>query len=236
MAGASYKGFIRAFKAAFPLTLPVMAGFFILGLAYGVLMQSVGLGYGWTFLMSFLVFAGSMQYVALTLFAASFSPIGALAVTLTVNARHVFYGLSMLDRLNGVGKFKPYIIFALCDESFSLLCSNEAPEGVDPGLFMFMISFLCRWYWIIASVCGALLGHLVAFSTKGLDFALTAMFIVIFLNQWEKKENRASSLVGIGCSLVSLIVFGGNNFIIPAMALILGTFAFSSKKLTEGVM
>ena len=142
---ASYKRAAKAFRAAFPLTLPVLAGFLFLGIAYGVLMHSIGVGAGWTFLMSFLVFAGSMQYVAIAFFAAAFNPLYALAVTLMVNARHMFYGLSMLETIKGAGPFKPYVIFALCDETFSILCSAEVPQGVDSGFFMFFVAFLNRW-------------------------------------------------------------------------------------------
>ena len=264
---------LQALSAAFPLTLPVMAGFLFLGVAYGVLMSGIGLGVFWTFLMSFLVFAGSMQYVAITLFIAAFSPFYALFVTLMVNARHVFYGLSMLKRMKDAGRFRPYVIFALCDETFSILCSTTAPDGIDPGLFMFFVALLNRWYWILASVLGALIGDLIAFNTAGLDFTLTALFIVIFLNQLLKpkaekaahanisdathakdsdaaheqsgvkqesppesppQNTRISALIGVGCSLLCLLVFGPERFIPPAMALMLGVFALFSKKLTKG--
>ncbi len=178
---------LTALRAAFPLTLPVMAGFFFLGVAYGVLMSGLGLGVFWTFLMSWLVFAGSMQYVALTLFIAAFNPLYALFVSLMVNARHIFYGLSMLDRMKDAGRWRPYVIFALCDETFSILCSTDAPEGVDSGLFMFFTALLNRWYWILASVLGALVGDLIKFNTTGLDFTLTALFIV---NHIRNTHNR----------------------------------------------
>lgn len=226
---------IKTFKAAFPLTVPVLAGFSFLGLAYGVLMTSVGLGIGWTFLMSTLVFAGSMQYVALTIFAATFNPFAALVITLTVNARHLFYGLSILDRLKEAGKYRFYIVFALCDEAFSLIYANEPPEGVAPGPFMFAITFLCQAYWVIASVAGAYLGKLIKFNSAGLEFALTAMFLVTFLNQWEDHKNRTSSLVGLGSALVALIIFGPNQFIIPAMIAIVITLALLTRKTAEGV-
>lgn len=224
----------QALKAAFPLTLPVLAGFLFLGVAYGVLMHSIGLGPGWTFLTCYLVFAGSMQYVAITLFTAAFSPWAALAVTLMVNARHVFYGLALLDKLEAAGKYRPYVIFALCDETFSVLCSNEPPQGVDSGLFMFFVAFLNRWYWIAGCLLGALAGNFIPFSTQGLDFALTAMFAVSFLNQWAKRENRPSALIGVGCSLVCLLLFGPDRFLLPAMALMLAVFGVSSKPLTKG--
>ncbi|NLJ79449.1 MAG: branched-chain amino acid ABC transporter permease [Firmicutes bacterium] len=229
MARCNYKRAWEALRAAFPLTLPVLAGFGFLGIAYGVLMQGAGLGAGWTFLLSFFVYAGSIQYAALMLFSAPFNPLGAFVLTLTVNARHVFYGLSTLDKLNSAGKIKPYLIFGLSDEAFSLICAHQPPQGVDAGLFMFVIVFLCRLYWIAASVCGALLGSLLTFSTKGLDFALTAMFVVIFSEQWQEKANRISLAVGAGCSLVSLIIFGPNNFLIPAMILILPALILSSQ-------
>jgi len=212
-----------------------MAGFLFLGIAYGVLMQSIGLGAGWTFLMSFLVFAGSMQYVAIAFFAASFNPLYALAVTLMVNARHIFYGLSLLGKIQDAGPFKPYVIFALCDETFSIICSAEPSVGVDRGWFMFFVAFLNRWYWILGSLLGVLIGNLLTFNTQGLEFTLTALFVVIFLNQWMKPENRSSSIIGVGCSLLCLILFGPDRFIIPAMVLMLGVFALTGKKLAGGV-
>jgi len=234
MAAATPGRAVRAFRAAFPLTLPVMTGFLFLGIAYGVLMHSIGMGAGVTFFMSFLVYAGAMQYVAITLFTAYFNPLYALAVTLMVNARHIFYGLSMLDKIKDAGPFKPFVIFALTDETFSIICSAEPPEGVDRRLFMFFVAFLNWWYWILGSLLGVLVGSLLTFNTEGLDFTLTALFVVIFLNQWMKRSNRASALIGVGCSLLCLILLGPDRFIIPAMALMLGIFALSGKKLVGG--
>ncbi|MCL2858009.1 MAG: AzlC family ABC transporter permease [Oscillospiraceae bacterium] len=225
---------VRALKAAFPLTLPVMAGFVFLGTAYGVLMQSLGLGAGWTFLMSAVVFAGAMQYVAITLFTAAFNPLYALAITLMVNARHIFYGLSLLKKMRAAGPFKPLIVFALCDETFSIICTAEAPEGVDRGMFMFFVALLNWCYWVLGSLLGVLVGGLLTLSTQGLDFTLTALFVVIFLNQWAKPGSRPSSLIGVVCSLLCLFLFGPELFIIPAMALMLVVFAISGKKLAGG--
>ena len=222
---------IRALKAAFPLTLPVLAGFLFMGMAYGILMSSIGLGAGWTFLTSWMVLAGSMQFVAINLFTAAFNPIAALTMTLMVNARHIFYGLSMLDKLKDAGRYKYYIVFALCDETFSILSSNDPPADCDRSLFMFFVALLDRWYWIIGSVLGAVLGNIIPVSTKGLDFALTALFVVIFLNNWAEKKNRISSAIGVACSIICLVLFK-SGFIIPAMILILIVFALTSKKLT----
>lgn len=235
MSDSRLREIFNALKVAFPLTLPVMAGFFILGTAYGVLMNSVGLGIGWTFLNSLLVFAGSMQYAAIPLFLAPFNPFYAFAVTITVNARHIFYGLSMLDKVNQTGKFKPYIIFGLCDESFSIHSVHEPPKNINRGLYMFFITFLNRWYWIISCVFGAFLGKMIPFAIQGLEFSLTALFVVIFLDQWERPETRTSSLLGIVCSLLSLLMFGANKFLIPAMILILTTFAFTPEPKKEKV-
>ena len=225
---------VRALRAAFPHTLPVLAGFLFLGLAYGILMKSIGYGAGWTFLMSFLVFAGSMQYVGITLLTTAFNPLYALFITLMVNARHIFYGISMLEKFKNTGRFKPYLIFAMCDESFSILCSAKPKEDVDKNWFMFFIVFLNRWYWITGSVLGAFLGEYIKFDTKGLDFALTALFVVIFINQWQEQKNHFPAVVGVLSSAACLPVFGPGNFIIPSMILILIIFTFADKKIYKG--
>ncbi len=225
---------VKALKAAFPHTLPVLAGFLFLGVAYGILMKSIGYGAGWTFLMSFLVFAGSMQYVGITLLTATFNPLYALFITLMVNARHIFYGISMLEKFKNTGRFKPYLIFAMCDESFSISCSAKPEKDVDKNWFMFFIVFLNRWYWITGSVLGALLGNYIKFNTKGLDFALTALFVVIFINQWQEQKNHFPAVVGVISSAVCLLIFGPDKFIIPAMILILIIFTFSNKKIYKG--
>ncbi len=225
---------VKALKAAFPHTLPVLAGFLFLGVAYGILMKSIGYGAGWTFLMSFLVFAGSMQYVGITLLTAAFNPLYALFITLMVNARHIFYGISMLEKFKNTGGFKPYLIFAMCDESFSILCSAKPEKDVDRNWFMFFIAFLNRWYWIAGSVLGAFLGKYIKFSTKGLDFALTALFVVIFINQWQEQKNHLPAVVGVLSSAVCLLIFGPDKFIIPSMLLILIIFTFADKKIYKG--
>ncbi len=230
MADTTFNDYLKAFRAALPLTMPVLAGFSVLGMAYGVLMQSMGLGAGWSFLTSALVYAGSMQYVALTLFAAAFNPLTAFVVALTVNARHFFYGLSLFEKINQSGRYKPYLIFTLSDEAFSLLSASQAPAGVEPDIFMFAIAFLCQLYWVLASAAGAFMGQAIFFNTEGLDFALTALFIVIFLDRWRQKENRRGLSFGLALSGLALLIFGADQFVIPAMVLITATFA-----LKEGV-
>lgn len=211
---------MRALRAAFPTTIPVLCGFSFLGIAYGLLMSANGFGPGWSLLTSIAVFAGSMQYVGVGLLAAGAHPLYVLAMTLIINARHLFYGLSMLERLKG-SRFKPYLIFAMCDESFSILCSTDPPEGVDKDWFMLCVALLDQFYWVAASVLGGLLGGFIAFNTQGLDFVLTALFVVIFLNQWRAHKNRLPAAVGLGCTAVCLVVFGPSNFLLPSMAAIL---------------
>lgn len=211
---------LPALRAAFPHTIPVLCGFSFLGMAYGLLMSANGFGPFWSLLTSAIVFAGSMQYVGVGLLAAGASPLYVLVMTLIINARHLFYGLSMLDRLKGA-RFKPYLIFSLCDETFSILCSTDPPPDVDPHWFRLSIALLDQCYWVAASFVGGLLGGLVQFDTTGLDFVLTALFVVIFLNQWQARKNRLSAILGVACTALCLIVFGPSRFLIPSMAAIL---------------
>lgn len=210
-----------ALKVAFPYTIPVLTGFTFLGIAYGILMSSKGYGAGWTVLMSLMVFAGSAQYITINFLTTIFNPINAFLITLMINARHLFYGISMLDKYNDSGKLKPYLIFGLCDETFSIVCSTEAPKDVDKDWFYFFITLLNHAYWVLGSFLGAWLGSKISFNTKGLDFVLTALFVVIFIGQWKNKENRKPAIVGVVCSIICLIIFGQDNFIIPSMAVIL---------------
>jgi 4-azaleucine resistance transporter AzlC len=211
----------KALKAAFPHTIPVFTGFIFLGIAYGVLMNSKGYGVGWTILMSLVVFAGSAQYVAITFLTTVFNPVYALLMTLMINARHLFYGISLLDKYKDTGKLKPYLIFGLCDETFSIVLSAEAPKGVDKNWFVFFITLLDHAYWVLGSALGALLGSIISFNTKGLDFVLTALFVVIFVGQWKSQKDRKPAVVGVFCSVICLKLFGQDNFIIPSMLLIL---------------
>lgn len=223
----------NALKAAFPHTIPVFTGYIFLGAAYGILMNSKGYGFGWAVLMSLLVFAGSMQYVAITLLTSIFNPIAALLLTLMVNARHLFYGISMLEKYNGTGKMKPYLIFGMTDETFSIICSTEPPEGINRNWFMFFITLLDQSYWVIGTALGELLGYLVSFNTKGLDFALTALFTVIFVGQWKSQKNHSPAVIGVFCTVICLAFFGKGSFIIPSMVLILAVLTIFRKYLSK---
>ena len=194
-----------ALRAAFPATIPVMTGFLCLGVAYGVLMQSKGYGPAWSVLMSAVAFGGSMQFVAITLLTTAFDPIQAFLLSVMVNARHIFYGLSLLDKYKGLGRVRPFLIYVLCDETFSLVSTLEPPEGVARRDFYLWISLL--------------------------DFALTALFVVLFLEQWKKAENRPAGVIGVLCAAVSLAVFRADNMVIPAMALVLAVLLGGRRRL-----
>ena len=210
-----------ALRAAFPVTVPVMTGFLCLGLAYGVLMQSKGYGPLWSVLMSAVAFGGSMQFVAITLLTSAFDPLQAFLLSVMVNARHIFYGLALLGKYRGLGRVRGFLIYTLCDETFSLVSSLEPPEHVERRDFYFWISLLDYSYWIIGTALGGLVGGLVPFDTTGMDFALTALFVVLFLEQWYHRENRPAGVVGILCAAAALALFGPDNLVIPAMFLIL---------------
>ena len=225
------KGRRAALRAAFPATVPVMTGFLVLGFAYGVLMQTKGYGVVWATAMSALVLGGSIQYVAVTLLTTAFDPVQAFLLSVMVNARHLFYGLSLLDKYRGLGRVRPFLISTLCDETFSLVSTLEAPEGVERRDFYFWISLLNYSYWVGATALGALAGSHIPFDTTGLDFALTALFVVLFLEQWKKPEARVPGAVGIGAAVVSAAVFGPDNLVIPAMVLMTAILLGGRKRL-----
>lgn len=208
---------LKTFKYAFVRSLPIMAGYIVLGLGFGVLLQSKGYGVGWALAMGGLIYAGSMQYVAIDLLAGGASLISAALMTLMVNARHLFYGISMLERYKDTGAAKPYLIFALTDETYSVVCSGDVPDGVDRKKYYFWVSLLDQFYWVVGCVAGALLGSVLPFDTTGIDFSMTALFLVVMVEQWRSTCDHTPALVGLGVSLVCLLIFGSSNFLIPSM-------------------
>lgn len=222
--------FKKSFKAAFPHTIPIFIGFLFLGMAYGILMQTKGYGVLWSVLMSAIAFCGSMQFVAITLLTTAFNPLQAFLMSLMINARHLFYGISMLKPYKGLGKLRYFLIYTLCDETFCLSSSIESPKDVDRKYFYFSISFLNYLYWVTGTFLGGLLGNFITFNTAGLDFILTALFVVLFLENYKKKENRIYCILGIISSLISLFIFGSDNFVIPAMIIVLSLLSFRREK------
>lgn len=224
----------RAFLAAFPNTIPIMMGFLFLGMTYGIYANVSGFGVIYPIIMSMTIFAGSMEFVAVELLLGVFNPLQALIMTLMINARHLFYGLSMLDKYKGTGWKKPYLIFGMCDESFSINCTAEISEKVDKGWFYFFVTILNQFYWVAGATLGGLFGSFIQFNTEGLDFVMTAMFVVIFLEQWLKDKHHISELLGLGLTLICLIIFGANHFLIPAMMAILASLTLLRRRLERG--
>lgn len=215
------QSFKAALGAAFPHTIPVFTGFLFLGAAYGMLMQTKGYGALWSVMMSAVAFCGSMQFVAITLLTTVFDPLQAFLLSIMVNARHLFYGISMLQTYKGMGRAKAFLVYTLCDETFSLCYNLKPPEEIDRKQFYIAISLLNYLYWVFGTFVGAVLGDFITFDTTGLDFALTALFVVLFIDQLKSTENRKAGLVGVVATTLSLLLFGSGNLVIPAMLLIL---------------
>lgn len=221
----------KAFMAAFPHTIPVLTGFMVLGIAYGVLMQTKGYGIGWSVLFSAAAFCGSMQFVAITLLTTAFNPLQAFFLSIMVNARHLFYGISMLEKYKGLGKIRTFLIYTLCDETFSISCSVKPPDDISRKYFFFFVSLLNYLYWVSGTFIGGILGSIITFNTKGLDFVLTSLFVVLLTEQMKKKENRWPAIIGIVCTAAGLFIFGQDNPVIPSMVIILAVLAGGQKKL-----
>ncbi len=212
---------LRALKCAFPHTLPILAGFCLLGTAYGIYMNVCGFSFIYPTLMALVIFGGSLEFLAVSMLLSSFAPMQTFIMALMIQARHLFYGISMLEKYKGMGWKKPYLIFGLCDETFSINCTAEIPEGVDRGWFYLWVTLLNQLYWVGGAAAGGLLGGLISFDTKGLDFVMTAMFVVIFLDQWLKEKHHISAWAGMAASAGCLVLFGADDFLIPTMICIL---------------
>lgn len=220
----------RALRAAFPHTIPIFAGYCFLGMSYGILMKTSGFPIWYPILTSLVVFAGSMEFVTVNLLLGAFDLLQAFTMALMLNARHLFYGLSMLEKYRGTGKKKLYLIFGLTDETFSVNCAITPPADVDRSWFYFFITLLDHSYWVLGATLGSIFGTLLQFNTEGLDFVMTALFVVIFLEHLLKNEDKRSALLGMVISIACLLIFGSDGFMIPAMVLILISLMGMSKK------
>ena len=215
--------FARAFKTAFPLTMPICVAFCAIGISYGFLMHSMGFCWFYPAAMSLFIYTGAMEFVTINLLLSAFNPLHAFLLALMVGARHMFYGLSMLDKFTGCGHFKKlYLIFGMCDESFSINCSAKLTADVDRPTFMIIVTALNHFYWVAGAIAGALLGSLINFNAEGIDFMLTALFTAIMLGQWEEHSEHRPALLGICLTFICLLVFGPDHFLLPAMGSILG--------------
>lgn len=207
-------------KLAFYKSIPVMAGYIVLGIGFGILMRNAGYGVLWTAAMSGFIYAGSMQYVGVSLLTGGASVLTTILTTIMVNGRHLFYSISMVDTYKDAGKYKPYMIFALTDETYSLLCDGKVPEGSDPNVYRFFVSLFDQSYWVTGSILGSLLGAVLPFSTAGIEFSMTALFITSFTEQWLTTKDHIPALTGLLSTLLCLLLFGPEKFLIPAMLLI----------------
>ena len=211
----------KAFAAAFPATVPVMLGYLTLGAAFGLLLNAAGFGVRWAALMSGFIYAGSAQFLGVELLTAAVPLAQAAVMTFILNFRHLVYGLSMLEKFRGMGWKKPYMIFSLTDETYALLSSLHVPVGVKPADYYFAVSLLDQLYWVAGSLLGGLLGTALTINTQGADFAMTALFIVIAVGQWESAKSQLPALLGGGISLLTLVLFGPERFLVPALAVMI---------------
>lgn len=223
----------KALRAAFPYTIPIFTGFCFLGMAYGIYMNVSGFSFVYPMLMSLTIFGGSLEFVAVEMLLSPFAPVQVLIMSLLIQARHLFYGLSMLDKFSGLGWKKFYLIFGMCDETFSVNYTAKIPEDVDRGWFLFFVTLLNQFYWVASATIGGLVGSLLTFDTEGISFVMTAMFVVIFLEQWLKEKNHLSAYMGLGVSVVCLLLFGADSFLIPTMVGIVALLAAFQKPLEK---
>ncbi len=223
-----------ALKTALAYALPSFLEICFLGITYGIYMKVSGFDFWYPMLMSIIIFAGSMEFVTVSLLLSAFNPLQAFLMTLMINARHLFYGISMLDRYRGMGIKKIFMIYTLCDESFSINYAAKIPDRADRGMFMFFVSLLNYLYWIAGATLGGIFGSLISFNTEGLSFAMTAMFVVIFVEQWLGKKNHTSELLGLFIPFACLLIFGSDGFLIPAMLMILLSLTLLRKPLEGG--
>ena len=223
----------KTIAAAFPVTIPVLMGYLAIGLAFGLMLQSAGYGVLWAFFMSLTIYAGSGQYLGVSLLATG-APLTQVAfLTLMINFRHLVYGLSMLEKFRGMGKRKLYMIFSLTDETYALLSSVKAPEGVDEHDYYFTIAWMNHSYWIAGSVLGSVLGAALGFDTTGVDFAMTALFIVIAVGQWKAAGSHIPALLGAAATLASLLVVGAEDMLLPALGIIVLVLVLMRSRLDE---
>ena len=210
----------NAVRTAFLDTLPVMAGYVFLGFGFGILLHQSGYGLLWAVAMSLFIYAGSMQYLAVSLLTGGANLLTAALTTVVVNARHLFYGISMVDAYKGAGRKKPYMIFALTDETYSLVSQNQVPEGISRHGYCFLVSLFDHIYWVAGTALGSLTGTLLPINYEGIEFALTALFVTIFVEQWLSAKDHRPALIGLGSTLLCLLIFGRDIFLIPSMVII----------------
>ena len=224
-----------ALRRAFLDTVPVMTGYVFLGFGFGIVMHQNGYGGLWPVAMSLFIYAGSMQYMAVGLLTSGASLLTTALTTLVVNARHLFYGISMVDAYKGAGRKKPYLIFALTDETYSLVSRENLPEGVPFLPYCLLVSFFDQCWWVAGTALGSLAGDLLPLNFEGIDFVLTALFVTIFVEQWLSTKNHFPAIVGVAATAMCLLVFGQDVFLIPSMCLIAAILIMARKTGKEAI-
>ena len=210
-----------ALRAAFPHTVPILAGFLFLGLAYGIYTNAAGFSFWYPMAMSAIIFGGSLEFIATALLLSPFAPLQTFLLALMVQGRHVFYGLSMFEKYRGTGWKKPYLVYGMCDESFSINYTAKIPQNIDAGLFMFFVTLLNQFYWVAGASIGGIIGSRLPLNTAGIEFSMTALFVVIFIEQWQNDPQHYTGILGIAAAAAALFLFGRDTFMIPTMLLIL---------------
>lgn len=226
----------REMKEALLKTIPVAAGYLVMGFGFGVLMAARGYPFYWAGLVGLLVYAGSMQYVLIELMAGGASLVTTALMTLLINARHLFYGLTMLEEYSGIKKHRPYLIFSLTDETFSIVCTGPPGQEHDRGQFYLAVSALGHAYWVSGCLLGGIIGEVLPFDFRGIEFSMTALFLVTFLEGWQRQRDHLPAVIGVAASFFALLVFGPGGFILPAMGLMLLILLLAKRKIEEGAV
>lgn len=216
---------MKELKFAFKRTIPILLGYVTLGIAFGILLQQAGFGWLWALFISTVVYAGSMQFVMVTFLGGGISLLSVILMTLSVNSRHMFYGISFIEQFKTMGKARPYMIFSLTDETYSLFCGTRIPSSLNDKKVMVLMSSMNQCYWIIGSVLGNLIGNIIPFDTTGIDFAMTALFVVIFTEQWLSADSHIPTFIGLFSGILCLIIFGPGSFVLPSLILAVALLA-----------
>ena len=219
----------KELKYAFIRTIPVMLGYIFMGMAFGLLFQNAGYNFIWSFFTAVLVYAGSGQFLLVDMLQKHTGAVAALVLMLSVQCRHIFYGLTFIEDFKKMGKAYPYMIWSLTDETYSLLWGTKIPEGLDFKRTRFLMALLDHSYWIAGCTLGALIGSLITFNVTGVDFAMTALFIVIFTEQWLNNKNHTPALIGAAAGIVFITALGGDKFLLPALAVSVGGLLINQK-------
>lgn len=210
----------KAFKTVFLDTVPVMTGYLFLGISFGILLEEAGYGLPWAFSMALFMYAGSAQFLSVSLLANHASILSSAIAIFLLNARHIFYGISLIDAYKDTGRKKPYLIFSLTDETYSLVTQNQPPEGMKRHTYCFLVSLLDHIYWVAGCVIGSVAGNFIPISFEGIEFVLTALFVTLFTEQWLSNKNHFPAIVGVASTVLCLVIFGKDIFLIPSMVLI----------------